>query len=88
MVENMFFLDSDHVGMVRMSPLPEKKAISIERGEVSSSRGDPPNPKEYPCIPVRFFRPVHKFLRDYCQTYIYWFRVTGTPLEYALSERL
>ena len=41
MIENMFFLDTEHVGMGRMPPLPKKKiTIYIEWEETTSNGGN------------------------------------------------
>ena len=54
MVENMFFLDSKYLGMVGMPAPhpppshPNKKDISIDRGETISRGGIPPVSKSVP----------------------------------------
>ena len=56
MVENMFFLDSEHIGMRGNAPSPPKNLLLLSSGgEKSYSGGDPPNSspppqkKKYPC---------------------------------------
>ena len=44
MVENMFFLDSEHIGMRGNAPSPQKNLLLLSSGgEKSYSGGDPPN---------------------------------------------
>ena len=56
MVENMFFLDSEHIGMRGNAPSPQKNLLLLSSGgEKSYSGGDPPNSSPPPKknIPVQ-----------------------------------
>ena len=66
MVENMFFLDSEHLEMVGIAPSPSRththtrththfQIFILMGGENKFQWGNPPNSKQYPCISKDFF---------------------------------